>query len=27
MRSQVDGTAALPLLIEEMTLEGVARQP
>lgn len=27
IRSQVDGAAALPLLVEELTLEGVARQP
>ena len=27
IRSQVDGTGAPPLLVEEMTLEGVARQP
>jgi hypothetical protein len=27
IRSQVDGTAALPLLAEELTLEGVARPP
>ena len=27
IRSQIDGTAALPLLVEEMTLEGAARQP
>jgi hypothetical protein len=27
IRSQVDGTGAPPLLVEEMTLEGAARQP
>ena len=27
IRSQVDGAGALPLLVEEMTLEGVTRQP
>jgi len=27
IRSQVDGAGALPLLVEELTLEGVARQP
>jgi hypothetical protein len=27
IRSQVDGTAAKPVLVEELTLEGVARQP
>jgi hypothetical protein len=27
IRSQVDGAGAPPLLVEEMTLEGVARQP
>jgi hypothetical protein len=27
IRTQVDGAGALPLLVEEMTLEGVARRP
>jgi hypothetical protein len=27
IRSQVDGTAAKPVLVEELTLEGAARQP
>jgi hypothetical protein len=27
IRSQVDGTGAPPLLVEEMTLDGAARRP